>query len=90
MEYGVTTAEYRQAVSLYANGTHPSLDHRGRELKAMQVLTGERKLTKRTSWPDLFDGLTARQLEQLWDLHDALPDGGRAEYDRRYGQPEEI
>ena len=28
------TAEYRQAVSLYANGAHLSLDHRERELRA--------------------------------------------------------
>lgn len=52
----------------------------------MQLLIGDRKLTKPT-WANLFDGLTAERAVRLRDLYDALPDGARAESDRRYGYP---
>lgn len=55
-------------------------------LKATELI-GDRKLSEPT-WADLFDGLTPDRAEQLRDLYDALPDGARAEYDRRYGYPE--
>jgi|GEM_PF-4865129 hypothetical protein len=86
----ITGAEYMQAVNLYGESAQLSLDQRERELKAMQVLIGERKLAEGTSWPGLFDGISPEQVSQLRDLYDAMPDGARAEYDRRYGRPEEI
>ncbi len=86
----VTPAERKQAEELYAASLRASRDQRERWLKAMQVLTGDRKLTEGTGWPDLFDDLTAERLEQLRELYDAMPDPARAEYDRRYGRPENI
>lgn len=67
-----------------------SMDQRERWLEAMQVLLGNRKLTEGTSWPDLFYGLSPERVSQLRGLYDAISDGARAAYDRRYGRPEEI
>jgi hypothetical protein len=63
---------------------------RKRGLDAMQALIRNRKLSAGTTWHNLFDGLSPEHVSQLRDLYDALPDGARAEYDRRYGQPEDI
>ncbi len=38
-------------------------------------------------WADLFDSLAPERAVQLGTLYEALPDGARAEYDRRYGRP---
>lgn len=54
------------------------------------MLTANRQLTEGTSWADLFDSLQPGQVAELRGLYDAMPDGARAEYDRRYGRPEGI
>lgn len=84
----ITAAERAAAENLYAASLTASRDHRTRWLRAMQVLLGDRKLTGEPPWPELFDGLSPDAAAELRDLYDALPDGARAEYDRRYGAPE--
>jgi hypothetical protein len=54
------------------------------------VLTSNRKLTEGTSWSDLFNSLGPESASRLSGLYDAMPDGARAEYDCRYGRPQEI
>jgi hypothetical protein len=85
----VTAAERAAAENLFLESMMASLDHHERTLQAMKVLFGERKFTGRPSWADLFDGLSPDDAAGLRDLYDALPDGARAEYDQRYGHPEE-
>ena len=67
-----------------------SRDHRERWLKAMEVLIDGRKFDSPPSWPELFDGLRPESASQLRELYDVLEEPARAEYDRRYGRPEEI
>jgi len=86
-ETGITPAERKQAEALFTASLEASLGHRERTLQAMQILIGERNLSGDPAWPHLFDRLTPERAEQLRDLYDALPDGARAEYDRRYGRP---
>jgi hypothetical protein len=86
-ETGITPAERKQAENLFAAALPASLDYRERTLKAMEVLIGDGKLSSIPTWPDLFDGLTPERAFQLGELYDALPDGARIEYDKRYGQP---
>lgn len=87
---GVTPAERRQADDLYLASMLASRDQRERWLKAMEVLIGGRKFDSPPRWPELFDGLSPEGASQLRGLYDAMPDGARAEYDHRYGLPEEI
>jgi hypothetical protein len=86
----ITPAEREQAEGLYHASMLASMDQRERWLEAMQVLTSNRKLTGGTSWSDLFDSLGPEHASQLRGLYDAMPDGARAEYDRRHGRPKEI
>jgi len=93
---GVTTGEYLQAMNQYGespSGESPSgksasgaPDNHQREFEAIKLLAGDRPLADATGWPDLFDGLTPERVAQLRDLYNALPEGARAEYDRRYGR----
>jgi hypothetical protein len=86
----ITPAEREQADKLYHASMLASMHQRERWLKAVQVLTSSRKLSEDTSWSDLFDSLGPEHASQLRELYDAMPDGARTEYDRRYGRPEEI
>ena len=91
---GVTTGEYLQAMNQYGEspagespsgeGAHVAPDSHQREFEAIKLLAGDRQLADATGWPDLFDGLTPERVAQLRDLYNALPEGARAEYDRRY------
>ena len=93
---GVTTGEYLQAMNQYgespasespvSESAHVAPDNHQREFEAIKLLAGDRQLTDATGWPDLFDGLTPERAAQLRDLYHALPEGARAEYDRRYGR----
>ena len=93
---GVTTGEYLQAMNQYGEspaGESPAgesayvaPDDHQREFEAIKLLAGDRPLADATGWPDLFDGLTPERVAQLRDLYYALPEGARAEYDRRYGR----
>ena len=93
---GVTTGEYLQAMNQYgespvsespvSESAHVAPDNHQREFEAIKLLAGDRQLTDATGWPDLFDGLTPERVARLRDLYHALPEGARAEYDRRYGR----
>ena len=93
---GVTTGEYLQAMNQYGESpsgdspsgesAHVAPDNHQREFEAIKLLAGARLLADATGWPDLFDGLTPERVAQLRDLYNALPEGARAEYDRRYGR----
>jgi hypothetical protein len=86
----ITPAERKQAEDLCAASLLASHDQRERCLDAMQVLIGDRQFSTPPTWAELFDGLTPERASQLRELYDALSDGARAEYDRRYGRPEDI
>jgi hypothetical protein len=87
---GITPAERKQAEDLFAASLNASREQRERRLKALQVLIGDRTFSSPPSWPELFDGLSPEGASELRDLYDAMSDGARAEYDRRYGRPGEI
>lgn len=86
---GITAAERAAGEQLYAASLLASQDHRSRRLRAMQVLFGGRQNAAGASWAELFGDLSPAGAAELRDLHDALPDGARAEFDRRYGPPRE-
>jgi transcriptional regulator with XRE-family HTH domain len=86
----ITAAERRRADELYLASIIAGFDQRERRLQAMQVLIGDREFSAPPTWAELFSGLTPERRAQLSDLYDALPDGARAEYDRRYGHPKDI
>ena len=101
---GVTTAEYVEAMNLYGGGatsvpglaeaeeavpaSPPAAEPAEPDFQAVKLLIGERGLIGVSGWADLFDSLAPERAAQLGTLYDALPDGARAEYDRRYGRPE--
>ena len=87
---GITPAEQRQADLLFAASIEASFDQRERFVRAMEVLIGGRTFPEPPGWAELFDGLSPEGASELRGLYDALPDPGRAEYDRRYGRPGEI
>lgn len=87
---GITPAERRQAEDLYTASIAASLPQRERFAEAMRVLIGDRKFPANVTWQEMFDTLTPQRAETLRGLYDALPDGGRAEWDRRYGKPEDV
>jgi hypothetical protein len=92
---GVSTAEYVEAMNAYGAGSaEPDApasagrpDRRDRDFDAVKLLVGERIPDGAAGWPDLFDALPLGRLPLLHELYDALPDGARAEYDRRFGRP---
>lgn len=87
---GITPAEREQAEELYAASMTASRGQRHRWLQPVKILTRNHDLTDAPSWSGLFDDLTPESAAELRDLYDALPDGARAEYDRRYGRPDTI
>jgi hypothetical protein len=60
-----------------------------RRAGAVRILHDDRDLTKPATWPEVFDGLSDERAVQIHAIYDALPYGAWAEYDRRYGRPEE-
>jgi hypothetical protein len=87
---GVTPAERNQAEKLYLASMLAGMDQQERAVDAIVTLYGETRITGDTSWPELFDNLTPDRAVKLRGLYDALPDGARAEYDKRYGHPENL
>lgn len=83
----VTPAERAAAENLFLAAAPMNFEHRERKVKAIWLLSGPGGLAGSPSWADLFDRLPAERLPLITDLYDDLPDGARAEYDRRYGQP---
>lgn len=85
-ETGITAAERQRADELFASSLLAGWDHRQRVMAAWEVLI-ERPWPPDPTWEHIFDQLTPDQVARLRDLYDAMPDGARAEFDRRYGQP---
>lgn len=88
-ETGITAVERKQAEELFATTMLATADHRQRQIEAWEVLIG-RDWPAPPTWQEMFDELTLERADRLRELYDALPDGARAEYDRRYGHPENI
>jgi hypothetical protein len=84
----VTPAERAAAEDLYLAAAPGDLEYRDRKVEAIVLLAGTGGLADRPTWADLFDRFSPERLPELAGLYDALPDGARAEYDRRYGQPD--
>lgn len=42
----------------------------------------------RMSWPEVFDRLDDSHIARLRELYPAIPQVGRAEFDRRFGRPD--
>jgi hypothetical protein len=89
-EAGITPAERKQADELYLASIIAGHDQRDRWLRTVEILIGGRTFSSPPSWPERFDGLSPEGAAKLRDLYDAMSDGARAEYDRRYGRPEKI
>ena len=87
---GVTRAERKPADELYFASLLAGSDQQERRLDALRALIGDHELAESTGWSDLFDGLSPERAWELRGLYDALPDSARAEYDRRYGRPQDI
>ncbi len=85
IEGSITPAEQAQAEHLFAAELEASQDYRDRRIRAWQILS-EQPWPEEATWRQIFDLLTPRAAA-LGDLYEALPDGARAEYDRRYGCP---
>jgi hypothetical protein len=83
----ITPTERAAANDLYLASLIAGIGHKERWLQAMQILLGDHRRTVPPSWAELFDELTADRAAQLRNLYDDLPDGARAEYDRRHGRP---
>jgi len=83
---GVTPAERRAADDLMLATITATSDHQARIVKAMELLL-HRRWDSPPTWEQLFDDVTPEIQAQLEDLYDAMPDGARVEYDRRYGRP---
>jgi hypothetical protein len=86
-ELGATPTERQRADELFLASKLAAQDHRARTIEAWGVLIA-RQWSSPPTWEQLFDDLTPDRAARLRDLYDALPDGARAEYDRRYGPPE--
>lgn len=82
----ITPAERKQADDLVLAALLASDHHRGRQVEVWDVLIA-RQWSSPPTWAQLFEDLTPERAARLRDLYDALPDGARAEYDRRYGPP---
>jgi hypothetical protein len=85
---GVTQTEFSQAENLVAASLQADQSQLDRQEEVWRVL-GAREWPSPPTWGQLFDDLTPERA-RLGELYDALPDGARAEYDRRYGRPKEI
>lgn len=86
---GITEAERKQAEDSFLAGMLASQEHGQRRREVWQVLIA-RDWPSPPSWEQLFDDLTPERAARLGSLYDALPEGARAEYDRRYGRPQDI
>jgi hypothetical protein len=84
---GIAPLERQRAEELFKESLLVSQDHRARTMEAWQLLT-ERQWPSSPTWEQIFDQLTPEAAARLRDLYDALPDGARPEWDRRYGAPE--
>jgi hypothetical protein len=86
---GVTAAERKQADDLFLASIVANAGYREREDEVWDVLI-TRQWPSPPTWEQLFEELTPERAARLGDLYDALPNGARTEYDKRYGRPDQI
>jgi hypothetical protein len=85
-ELGIAPAERKEAEDLYLASMIARSDHLDRKGEVWELLIS-REWSSPPTWEQLFDELSPERAARLGELYDALPDGARIEYDRRYGRP---
>ncbi len=58
------------------------------EVKVYEVFQDAGLKVAGMSWPEVFDRLDDSHIARLRELYPAIPQGGRAEFDRRFGRPD--
>lgn len=86
---GITPAERKRACELFLASMIASEDYQERQGEVWDILVA-RQWPSPPTWEQLFDDLTPERATRLGELYDALPDGARAEYDKRYGRLQDI
>jgi hypothetical protein len=81
-----TRAEKDAARDLFFTRTAAERAQRDRQSRAWELLL-TRSYADPPTWAQLFDDLPPGSVTELGELHDALPAGAQAEYDRRFGAP---
>jgi hypothetical protein len=81
-----TRAEKDAAKDRYLSGMVAERGQRDRQTRAWELLL-TRSHDDPPSWRTLFDELPESSLAELGELFDALPEGARTEYTRRFGTP---
>lgn len=88
-ELGITPAERKQAEDLYLASMIARSDSLDRKGEVWELLIN-REWSSPPTWEQLFDELSPERADRLGELYDALPDGARIEYDKRYGRPRSL
>jgi predicted Zn-dependent peptidase len=86
---GITPAERRRADELFLASMIASEDYQERQVEVWGILV-TRQWPSPPTWQQLFDDLTPERAARLGERYDALPDGARIEYDKRYGRPQDV
>lgn len=82
---GMPAEDVAAGEELFAAAMMATEDFRDRQAAVWDVLIA-REWDTPPSWAELFDDLSPERGARLGELYDVLPDGARAEYDRRFGQ----
>jgi hypothetical protein len=83
---GATDAEKAAAKDSYLSDFVADRAKRDRQSQAWELLV-TRSYDEPPTWAQIFDDLDPSVHAELGDLFDALPEGAREEYVRRYGEP---
>ena len=83
---GATPAEKAAAKDSYLSDFLAERGKRDRQSQAWELLL-TRSYDEPPTWAQIFDDLDPAVHAELGDLFDALPEGAREEYVRRYGEP---
>ena len=84
----VTASEKMEAENLFLASMIATRGFRDRESEVWETLVARKWERPPADWAELFDDLSPERASRLGELYDALPEGARQEYDRRYGKPE--
>lgn len=83
---GATAAEKAAAKDSYLSDFVSDRSKRDRQSQAWELLV-TRSYDEPPTWTQIFDDLDPSVHTELGELFDALPEGAREEYVRRYGEP---
>ncbi|MDT0277431.1 MULTISPECIES: hypothetical protein [Blastococcus] len=83
---GATSAEKAAAKDSYLSEFVAERGKRDRQSQAWELLL-TRSYDEPPTWGRIFDDLDPAVHSELGDLFDALPEGAKEEYVRRYGEP---